>query len=107
MSCRGSQRRFDEVGTVEFVLIKIERVTDSLRIEFLRGVNAKARRLGRKRSVHFYGEGTGTVGRKIESVDGQASPLAELCAYGLEKTDLPNESSTSKLAPVSEPLAIK
>src|SRR5580693_6361870 len=88
MSRRGSQRSFDEVGTVAFVLIKIERVTDSLRIEFLRGVNAKARRLGRKRSAHFYDQDTGTVGREIERVDSEAPPLAKLCAEGTRKDGL-------------------
>src|SRR5580693_8321541 len=88
MPGRGSQRSFYEVPTVAFVLVKIERVTDSLRIEFARGVNAKARRLGRKRPVHFYGEDTGSVGRKIESVDGEASPLAKLCAYRTRKDGL-------------------
>jgi hypothetical protein len=88
MPGRGSQRSLDEVRTVAFVLVKIERVTDSLRIELLRGVNAKTRRLGRKRSVHLNGEDTGTVGRKIESVDGEAPPLAKLRAYGTRKDGL-------------------
>src|SRR5580692_7622946 len=88
MPRRGSQRSADEVPTVAFVLIKIECVPDSLRIEFFRGVNAKARRLGRKRSVHFYGEDAGTVGREIESVDGEAPPLAKLCADGTRKDRL-------------------
>src|SRR5580704_8007768 len=88
MPGRGSQRSFDEVPTVAFVLVKIERVTDSLRIEFLCGVNAKARRLGRKWSVHFYGEDTGTARREVESVDGEAPPLAKLCAYGPRKDGL-------------------
>src|SRR5580700_149891 len=88
MPGRGSQRSFDEVPTVAFVLVEIERVTDSLRIEFLRGVNAKARRLGRKLSLHFYGEDTSAVGRKIQSVDGKAPPLANLCAYRTRKEAL-------------------
>src|SRR5580704_7380846 len=88
MPGRGSQRSFDEVPTVAFVLVKIERVPDSVRIEFLCGVNAKARRLARKRSVHFYDEDTGTVRREIESVDGEAPPLAKLCAYGPRKDGL-------------------